>query len=114
MQEKKGESMNRMLLKVVVMALVMGLVVTGSVWAQEMATVDINSATAEELAKLPGLDETIANNIISFREANGPFPSVDDLLKVEGMSQSKLDAIRDLIRAGEWSGPAQTPGPATE
>ena len=99
--------MNKMMLRLLVVVSVMGLVVIGNAWAQETAALDINAATMEDLAALPGLDETIAQNIISFRDANGPFPSVDDLLKVEGMDMDKLDAIRDLVMVGEGASPTQ-------
>ena len=106
--------MNRMMLRLAVVISVMGLVVTGNVWAQEMGAVNINTATAEELATLPGIDETIAQYIVAFRSANGPFATVDDLLMVEGMDSGKLDAIRDLVTLGEESAPMQTPEAPSE
>ncbi len=106
--------MNRMMIRLMVVISVMGLVVIGNAWAQEMAGVDINTATAEELATLPGIDETIAQNIVAFRSANGPFATADDLLKVEGMDADKLDAIRDLVSLGEEPAPLQEPDVTTE
>ncbi len=98
--------MNRIMLKLLVVMAVMGCFVVGNVWAQGMGAVNVNTASAEELMTLPGIDETIANNIVSFREASGPCATHEDLLKVDGMDQDKLDAIRDLITLGEESAPA--------
>jgi competence protein ComEA len=59
--------------------------------------VDVNRATAEELATLPGIGPTTAAAIVEHREQNGPFASVDDLEAVRGIGPAKLDAIRDLV-----------------
>lgn len=99
--------MNTGMLRLLVVVSVMGCFVIGNAWAQEMAAIDINTATAQELATLPGLGATVAQNIVSFRNANGPFPAVDDLLKVEGMDQDKLNVIRDMVVIGEGAAPTQ-------
>lgn len=73
--------------------------------------IDINSASSEELASIPGLDQTLAQNIIDYRESYGPFSSVDDLLQVNGMDQQTLDSIRGwvTVEQGETM-PEQSPG----
>jgi len=109
MKHKKGDSMKTVILRLLVIVSVMGCIVIGNAWAQEMGAVNINTVTAEELATLPGIDENLAQNIVAFRSANGPFATADDLLKVEGMDSGKLDAIRDLVTLGEESAPMQTP-----
>jgi len=55
--------------------------------------VDINTASADVIATLPGIGERLAERIVMFRETNGPFSSLDDLLDVNGMSAGKLDAL---------------------
>jgi competence ComEA-like helix-hairpin-helix protein len=97
MKHKKGDSMNTLMLRLLVVVSVMGCFIVGNAWAWEMVAIDINTATAEDLATLPGLSATVAQNIVSFRNANGPFSAVDDLLKVEGMDQDKLNRIRDML-----------------
>ncbi|MFZ0626432.1 MAG: ComEA family DNA-binding protein [Acidimicrobiia bacterium] len=57
----------------------------------------INRAEATELETLPGVGPVLAEHIVSYREANGPFESADDLLDVPGIGEAKLAAIRDLI-----------------
>lgn len=69
----------------------------GNAWAMETDTLDINTATVEELESLPGMDTVQANDIVSFRSMNGPFSRVEDLLKVKGMNIEKLEAIREFI-----------------
>ncbi|HQI00872.1 MAG TPA: helix-hairpin-helix domain-containing protein [Deltaproteobacteria bacterium] len=83
---------------------------SGSQMGAGQAMVDINTASAEELQSVPGIDQTLAQNIVSYREANGPFSSVDDLLKVQGMDQQKLDSIRSYITLGTASGGAAPMG----
>lgn len=58
---------------------------------------DINTATLGELAKLPGVGETIADSIVTYRSAHGSFEIVDALLKVSGVTERLLERIRPLI-----------------
>lgn len=58
--------------------------------------IDINSADANELDKLPGVGPAIAQRIIEYREANGPFRSVDDLIRVKGIGPKKMEQIRPM------------------
>ncbi len=58
-------------------------------------SVDINRASAGELEALNGVGPAIASAIVTYREENGPFPSVEALLSVPGIGQAKLAAIGD-------------------
>lgn len=62
--------------------------------------IDVNQATAAELEALPGIGPSLAAQIIAYREANGPFVTVEMLLEVPGIGDAKLAAIRDLVVAG--------------
>ena len=59
--------------------------------------IDINQATLEELDSLPGVGPSTAQAIISFRDKNGPFESVEELMKIPGIKESRFNAIKDLI-----------------
>lgn len=56
--------------------------------------VNINTANAAQLTQLPGVGPAIAQKIIDYRTANGPFTSVDDLTKVPGIGAAKLAQIK--------------------
>lgn len=59
--------------------------------------IDLNTATAEELQKLPGIGEALSAAIVEDREQNGPFSAAEDLLRIPGIGEKRLEAIRDLI-----------------
>jgi competence protein ComEA len=61
------------------------------------ARININTATAEELEALPAVGEVTAARIVAYREENGPFRSVDDLIHVQGISDRTIDEFRDLV-----------------
>ena len=62
--------------------------------------VDINTATEAQLSSLPGIGQVLAQRIISYRTANGPFESLADLTKVEGLGEKKLENILEYITLG--------------
>lgn len=61
--------------------------------------VNINTADAATLEKLPGIGPKLAKEIITYRDANGSFKSVDDLKKVKGIGDKKAASIKDKITA---------------
>jgi competence protein ComEA len=62
--------------------------------------VDLNSATAADLARLPGLSPALATRIVEARETGGPFASVEDIRRVRGIGPARLDRIRSHVTVG--------------
>ncbi len=59
--------------------------------------VDLNTASVEELVRLPGIGEVLAGRIIAHREAHGRFASIDELVAVSGIGPVVLEGIRELV-----------------
>lgn len=59
--------------------------------------VSLNSASPEQLATLPGIGPTLAARIVQWREQNGRFTAVDELLEVSGIGPAKYEAIAELV-----------------
>jgi competence protein ComEA len=62
--------------------------------------ININTASIDELEVLPGIGEVTAQRIVDFREQNGPYRSIDDLVHVQGISTRTIDGLRDLVAVG--------------
>ena len=79
-----------------------GVVVThaASAAASQDARIDLNTAGRAALMTLPGIGEVKADAILAYREANGPFASVDDLLRVKGIGPAVLEKLRDYVVIG--------------
>ena len=63
--------------------------------------IDINRAESWLLEALPGIGEVTAQAIVDYRNENGPFQRIEDLLKVEGIGQGTLDKIKDYITVSD-------------
>lgn len=59
--------------------------------------VNINTATLEQLDSLPGVGEATANKIITYREENGGFKTIEDLKNVKGIGDKKFEDMKDSI-----------------
>ena len=69
--------------------------------AKPAGKVDINTASAAELATLPGIGEVLAGRIADYRAEHGPFKSLDGLLEVEGIGEGKLAKLKPEATAGK-------------
>lgn len=82
------------------LALIGALTFAGGVLAAQ--PVDINTAGAEALAEaISGVGLKRAEAIIAYRDEHGPFASVDDLAKVQGIGERIVDGSRDRLKAGK-------------
>jgi len=80
--------------------------------AIHQGVINVNTATVEQLSQLPTISGEIAKNIVDYRNANGPFASIDELTKVKGVTRTLLDDIRPyLVLQGETTfRPEEYPG----
>ena len=61
------------------------------------AKININTADKELLCTLPGIGSTRADSIISYREQNGNFSTIEDIMKVSGIKDSSFQKIKEYI-----------------
>lgn len=62
--------------------------------------IDVNRASEADLTALRGIGPTLARRIVAYREANGPFRSVEELAQVKGIGAAKLEGFRDQATVG--------------
>jgi competence protein ComEA len=77
-----------------------GATTAGAPGAARPGKIDLNTAGEAQLDTLPGVGPATAAKIVSDRTENGPFRTVDDLLRVPGIGPSKFEALKDLVTAG--------------
>jgi DNA polymerase III subunit gamma/tau len=73
--------------------------------------VDVNAATVEELAAVPGISTAIAKRIVDDRAANGPFGSLEDLTRVPRVTEKTVAKFRDGLTVGDTPAAAAEPEP---
>ncbi|MBI3949896.1 MAG: helix-hairpin-helix domain-containing protein [Acidobacteria bacterium] len=64
----------------------------------EQLPMNVNSASAEALERLPRISTEAANAIVESRNISGPFASVEDLLRIKGLDVATLEKIRHYIK----------------
>jgi competence protein ComEA len=77
-----------------------GAVAAGAAPAEHAGRVDLNTASAEELAQLPGIGPAKAQAIVEYR-SEAPFRRPDDLRKVKGIGDKLYERIKDQITVGD-------------
>jgi competence protein ComEA len=94
--------------KVAVAGLLCGLTLApiGGAWASDAAgaRINVNTASAAELARLPGVGPSKAQAIVDYR-AKEPFARPDDLRKVKGIGDKLYDRIKDQVTVGDTPSP---------
>lgn len=78
------------------------------------AVVNINTANATELEALPGIGAKKAQAIVEYRTKNGPFKSVDDLEKVNGIGKAMVEKLRKEASVSGGAKPVAKPAQAAK
>ena len=65
------------------------------------AALDLNTATAAQLAQVPGIGASSAKAIVQFRQKSGPFERIEDLLAIHGISARRLQQIRPYVNVSK-------------
>ncbi|MFH1798223.1 MAG: helix-hairpin-helix domain-containing protein [Candidatus Omnitrophota bacterium] len=68
---------------------------------ENLLKININEADAGKIASIPGLGKVISGRIIEYRRVYGPFNKEQDLLRVKGIGQKKLEKIKEYISIGD-------------
>ena len=79
-------------------------------WSPEVTAadkLDLNQATVEELDTLPGVGPEIARRVVAFREKNGAFKRIEDLMNVRGIGEKTFLRLRDRIMVKAPSSPSK-------
>jgi competence protein ComEA len=69
----------------------------GSADSGNTELININTASLEELDSLPGIGSVTAQHIIDYRDTNGPFTTIDEIMDVSGIGPATYDEIKNLI-----------------
>ena len=65
------------------------------------ATINLNTATAAELEKLPGIGQKVAARIVEYRQKNGPFKKIEELMNVRGVGEKNFLKLKPQITVGD-------------
>ena len=95
-QRKERSMQHRTILPLILVTLAVA-VVAGAAESQPAGVVNINTASSEQLQMLPRVGPSLAGRIIEFREANGPFRAVDEILAVKGIGENSFEKLEPYI-----------------
>ena len=87
----------KMIVAAVLLVVFVGLISILNANAAEVQKININTASAEELAQLKGIGPSHAAKIVAYREKNGPFKMPEELMQVSGIGQKTFDTNQELI-----------------
>ena len=96
MGSKTGGKMKKKLLRIALCILLIGMLVA-PVFLMAAEKINLNTATLEELMTLERIGPKYAQRIIDYRETNGPFEKIEDIMKVKGIGPKTFEANKDRI-----------------
>jgi competence protein ComEA len=98
--ESKGGNMKKMrVFSILFAAVVVAMLAAGTLPAADK--ININTASAKELTQLDRVGPAIAAGIAEYREQNGLFEKIEDIMKVSGIGPKLFEGIKDRITVGE-------------
>lgn len=63
-------------------------------------SVNVNTATAAQFEALPGIGPSMAQRIVTYREKNGPFKKLEDLMNIQGVGEKSFLKLRPYLTIG--------------
>ena len=94
--------------------LFLALFVTPLLLAQPQAKVDLNKADQKELESLPGIGPTTAQRILEYRQDNGRFAKIEEIMNVWGIGEKKFERLKELITVAAPAPKPEQPNPEQE
>lgn len=83
---------------VILAVMLLGSMAYGQAKTGGQGKININTATIEELRLLPGVGDSTAKNILTYRKANGPFKALGDVVKVKGIGEKKFKKLQGYLK----------------
>ena len=77
--------------------------------AQAAAIVNLNTASSAELQALPGIGVATAARILEYRQKNGPFKKIEEVMNIQGIGEKIFLRLRPQLTVGTTGTPAATP-----
>jgi len=93
--------MTKMIGKLFCAAAMLGILMSGVLFAEESAKININSASVQELTQLDKVGEKYAERIVAYRNENGMFKTPEDIMKVQGIGPKVWELNKDRIIVGD-------------
>jgi competence protein ComEA len=94
---KEEKMFNSKVIVALLVVVFVGLVSALNITSAEVQKININTASAEELAQLKGIGPSHAAKIVAYREKNGPFKLPEELVQVSGIGQKTFEANQEII-----------------